>query len=554
MPVQGASSALPAGFELDARRYRVDRVLGQGGFAITYLAQDNMLQRPVAIKELFPDGCTRDLATLAVVPQRLSVADFQQIRQRFLEEAQLLATLSHPNIVRVFRVFEERNTAYIVMEYLQGHTLGEWLRLRGGYLPEAEAIEYALQVCDALETVHQRGYLHRDIKPSNIIRVDDGRIVLIDFGTARQFAAGKTQNHTVILTPAYAPLEQYASSAQFDARTDLYALAATLYHLATGVPPVSAPDRTQGLPLPPPSAIAPHISPSLSDAIMHAMELKPDDRPPSVQAWAAALRAAQASAHAPATPLPQDLPTLIHNAPPNTVLHLPSGVYRLSATLTLAKPLTIQGQGSVQIISDAPDCSIRIATHGQVSLENLQIVYQGNRDADLLRLESGALQLSNCLLQGARRSVSAKTGGCGLRIKNQAQATAQQTVFTQNTHCGVHVADRARLQASQCRFVQNRYGVLATDKAYADLRECEFRQNNDGVRARDGARVDTLRNHAEENLHSGIVYADHATGFAIENICLRNKWGLWVDETAKPHLQANQCQGNRLMDCYDGRP
>lgn len=553
MQAQSVGSALPAGFELDARGYRIDRVLGQGGFAFTYLAHDTALQRPVAVKELFPDGCVRDVATLNVLPQRLSLADFQQIRQRFLEEAQLLASLSHPNIVRVFHVFEEHNTAYIVMEYLKGHTLIEWLRVKGGYLPAAEAIECVLQICDALEAVHQRGYLHRDIKPSNIIRTDDGRMVLIDFGTARQFAAGKTQMHTVILTPSYAPLEQYAASAQYDARTDLYALGATLYHLTTGRPPLPATDRAQGFTLPPPHTIAPHISPALSHVILHAMELKPDDRPSSVQAWANKLRAVQAVPAASPAPVPSDLIALVETALPNALIRLPAGVYQLNAPLVIKKPLTIHGDGSVQILSDAPDCALKITTSEQVSLENLQISHQGSQSADLLRVEAGVVYLRQCVLQGARWDAQSKTGGSGLYLLNHAQATVVQTAFIQNAHSGVQVADHARLQAQQCRFEQNRYGVLATDKAYADLRECEFRQNQDGVRARNHARVDTLRNRAEENLHSGIVYADSTTGFVIENACLRNKWGLWVDETAKPLLQHNHCKDNHLMDCYDGR-
>ncbi|MCS7301681.1 MAG: protein kinase [Fimbriimonadales bacterium] len=549
------SSALPAGYGLKAQRFRLQRVLGQGGFAITYLAQDTMLQRLVAVKELLPDGCTRDTASLQVLPQRLTPADFQQIRQRFLQEAQLLATLRHPHIVQVYDAFEELNTAYIVMEYLQGQTLSDLMRARGGYLPEAEAVAYVLQLCEALEAVHQRGYLHRDVKPSNVICLDDGRAVLIDFGTARQFAAGKTQQHTVILTPAYAPLEQYAASAQYDARTDLYALGATLYHLATGVPPLPAPDRAQGLPLPPPNAIAPHIHQALSDAIMHALGLKPDERPPTVAAWASELRAAIAAPPAPTTPaaLPNDLHTLLRHAAPNAILRLPAGIYQLNATLDITQPLTIVGEGSVQIVSCAPECALRISAPDTVALENLQFIYQGADGADLLRVEAGKAHLRQCTLQGARWDASAKVGGCGLRLLNDAQASVEETAFLQNAHSGACLSGRAQLHASRCRFEGNRYGVLVINKTYADLRECEFRQNHDGVRARDSARVDALRNRIEDNLHSGIVYADHATGFVIENHCLRNNWGVWIDETAKPQLQANHFQANRLMDCYDGR-
>jgi serine/threonine protein kinase len=177
----------------------------------------------------------------------------------------------------------------MVMDYLKGKTLSKILEERGT-IPEREATAYIRQVGQALSIVHRAGLLHRDIKPDNIVITDDGRVVLIDFGSARGFAAGKTRRMTALLTPGYAPLEQYAEMAQRGPYTDVYALAATLYHLVTGQMPVQATDRAAGVELRPPRELNPHISRSLNDAIMWAMGMKVDERPQSVSEFLRALR------------------------------------------------------------------------------------------------------------------------------------------------------------------------------------------------------------------------------------------------------------------------
>jgi len=170
-----------------------------------------------------------------------------------------------------------------VMEFLRGRSLAKLVEERGGALGEQEAVGYILKVCDALKVVHKKGYLHRDIKPENIIVCEDGRVVLIDFGAARAYMAGKTRRMTVILTPGYAPLEQYTEQAKRGAYTDIYALGATLYHLLTGQVPPTAPDRVQGVNLVPPHQLNPKVSRHVSDAVMKAMEMKVDERPQSVE-------------------------------------------------------------------------------------------------------------------------------------------------------------------------------------------------------------------------------------------------------------------------------
>jgi serine/threonine protein kinase len=279
------AAPLPAGTLLANGRYQLQQVLGQGGFAITYLALDTQLKRTVAIKELCPQGCIRD-AHNQVAPITLPPDQFAQIRQRFVEEAQLVAQLNHPGIVRIYDVFQQNNTGYMVMEYLHGETLGAKLKRAGGVLPVDEAVDYILQVCDALEVVHHAGYIHRDIKPDNIIHCEDERLVLIDFGAARHFVANQTATYTVMLTPSYAAPEQYSSAGRLDPRTDIYGLAATLYHLITGVPPLPALDRTSGFDLPPPHLVEPEVGEALSDAILQGLAMRMDERPASVAEFA----------------------------------------------------------------------------------------------------------------------------------------------------------------------------------------------------------------------------------------------------------------------------
>jgi len=273
------SLSLPLGTKLSGGKYTVGKVLGQGGFGITYLGADTKLLRPVAIKELFLFGdCQRNGTT--VQPTH---PDFSFFKQRFLEEAKLLAFLNHPGIVKVYDYFEENNTAYMVMEFLRGKSLAKLVEERGGALGEQEAVGYILKVCDALGVVHKAGYLHRDIKPENIIVCEDGRVVLIDFGAARAYMAGKTRRMTILLTHGYAPLEQYTGRAKYGAYTDIYALGATLYHLLTGQVPIEAPARAQGVDLVPPHQLNPKVSRHVSDAVMKAMAMKVDERPQSVE-------------------------------------------------------------------------------------------------------------------------------------------------------------------------------------------------------------------------------------------------------------------------------
>jgi serine/threonine protein kinase len=276
------------GTKLQGGAFSLGKILGQGGFGITYLGSDVRLRRAVAIKEFFPQGCSRCNGTVRA-GGGLTVADFQSAKVRFLQEAQILAQFQHAGIVQVYASFEENNTAYMVMDFLKGKTLLKLLE-QSGPIPEREAISYIARVGEALEVVHRANLLHRDVKPENIIVTDDGRVVLLDFGTAREFAGGKTRQMTAMLTVGYAPLEQYTGNARFGAFTDVYALGGTLYHLLTGTLPVPATDRVAGQALPPPHRLNSEVSQVVSDAVMWALEIKVDKRPQSVREFLQALQ------------------------------------------------------------------------------------------------------------------------------------------------------------------------------------------------------------------------------------------------------------------------
>jgi serine/threonine protein kinase len=291
-PSSAFSGALPPGTKLQGGMYSVGKVLGQGGFGITYLGGDIRSRRPVAIKELFPYGSTRR-GTNVHPFGGLPASEYASTRARFLDEARILARFDHPGIVDVYGTFEENDTAYMVMELLRGKTLGQLVEERGP-LPEAEAIGYIRRVGEALIVVHEASLLHRDLKPDNIMLTADGDVVLIDFGTARAFAAGKTGRMTTMVTPGYAPLEQYGQSVRFGPFTDVYALAATLYHVLTGQMPAPATDRASGVDLVPPRTLNPAVSEVTSDAILWAMRMRVDQRPQNVREFLDGLPSAEA--------------------------------------------------------------------------------------------------------------------------------------------------------------------------------------------------------------------------------------------------------------------
>jgi serine/threonine protein kinase len=272
---------------LQGGKYIIKKVLGQGGFGITYLAEHNLLGTKVAIKEFFmKDFCNREEMTshVSVVTEggRVQVSRF---REKFLKEARNIARLHHPNIVRISDVFEENGTAYYVMDYCEGGSLADLVKNYPTGMGEARALKYIRQVASALQYIHEKNMNHLDVKPANILLDSYDNAILIDFGLSKQYdlSGGQTSTTPVGISHGYAPIEQYRENGirEFSPETDIYALGATFYKLVTGLTPPSANDiLNDGLP-PFPST----LSQKICKSIELAMQPRKKDRPQSLLAF-----------------------------------------------------------------------------------------------------------------------------------------------------------------------------------------------------------------------------------------------------------------------------
>lgn len=258
------------GKTLQDRKYTLDQVLGQGGFGITFKATHHYLAQTVVIKTLNESLCRHP--------------EFEQFKEKFQAEARRLALCVHPNIVRVSDFFTEAGLPYLAMDYIPGPTL-EAVVFPDNPLPEQAAIHYIRQVAQALIVVHAHGLLHRDLKPQNMVLHETSQqVMLIDFGIAREFTPEVTQTHTSLLSPGYAPVEQYLTQQKRTAATDVYGLAATLYALLTAQTPVASILRDRQ-PMPEPRQLRPQLSTAVNRAVMQGMALEAQHRPNSIEAW-----------------------------------------------------------------------------------------------------------------------------------------------------------------------------------------------------------------------------------------------------------------------------
>ena len=288
--IQSHTQALPPGTRIE--EFVIEKVLGSGGFGITYLAIDNALNRKVVIKENLPaQFCFRDPSSLIVSPRHTHGADvdnFQWSLENFSKEASMLASLDHPGIVKVLTSFQACGTAYFVMPFVDGVPLDELIANRqrkSQFFSEEELRGLLERVLDALAYLHDRGIYHRDIKPGNILITNDGIPVLIDFGSAREQMSERSM--TVIESPGYTPFEQLQSRGNIGPWSDLYALGATLVKAIAFEAPPKAADRMMGDPWKGLSAISSlsHYSSKLLKSIDRAMEVNPAERWQSSSDW-----------------------------------------------------------------------------------------------------------------------------------------------------------------------------------------------------------------------------------------------------------------------------
>ena len=262
-------------------KFYVGRAIGEGGFGITYIGRDTKLDMKVAIKEFYPNGCVNRNHTMSPRVSN-SVADelknfFETGKDRFLKEARVLAKFSgEPGIVGVRDFFEENNTAYIIMEYLDGVDLKHYLKNKGRLTPE-QTLDFMMPVMIALKKIHAQGMIHRDISPDNIMLIGN-RVKLLDFGAARNVSANENKSLSIMLKPGYAPEEQYRSKGTQGPWTDIYALCATMYKCITGITPDDATQRVFSDEVKAPSALGIKIPKQFENTIMRGMSVHQKDR------------------------------------------------------------------------------------------------------------------------------------------------------------------------------------------------------------------------------------------------------------------------------------
>ena len=262
-------------------RYTIEGVLGQGGFGITYLGIDELHEKKVAIKEFFPQGIVtrnieyKDTVTVTFVGEK---DNYEKGKERFLKEARTMAKFSKDEgIVKALDFFEINNTAYIVMEYLEGITLKQYLRENQRIAPE-DLIELLVPLIESLDEIHSQGMIHRDISPDNIMVLPDGRIKLMDFGAARDYTEFGEKSLSIVLKPGYAPPEQYQTHGIQGPWTDIYALCATMYKCITGENPPDAIERVMDDHLKKISAFGISVLPQIEEAIIKGMSVAAKDR------------------------------------------------------------------------------------------------------------------------------------------------------------------------------------------------------------------------------------------------------------------------------------
>ena len=262
-------------------RYTIEGVLGQGGFGITYLGIDELHEKKVAIKEFFPQGIVtrnieyQDTVTVTFVGEK---DNYEKGKERFLKEARTMAKFSKDEgIVKALDFFEINNTAYIVMEYLEGITLKQYLRENQRIAPE-DLIELLVPLIESLDEIHSQGMIHRDISPDNIMVLPDGRIKLMDFGAARDYTEFGEKSLSIVLKPGYAPPEQYQTHGIQGPWTDIYALCATMYKCITGENPPDAIERVMDDHLKKISAFGIPVLPQIEEAIIKGMSVAANDR------------------------------------------------------------------------------------------------------------------------------------------------------------------------------------------------------------------------------------------------------------------------------------
>ena len=452
-------NALPQGYRI--LEYELVRVLGFGGFGMTYLGYDHHLDKPVAIKEYLPSEIAVRTGDNSVAPQASTFReDFEWGLERFLDESRTLARFQHPNIVQVSRFFEAHGTAYIVMEYAEGETLSERLA-RQGTLSEAELLDMVLPLLDGLAAVHEANFLHRDIKPGNIIIRDaDGSPVLLDFGSARQAIGAKSRSVTTVVTPGYAPIEQYSVRGNQGPWTDLYALGGVCYRALTGQVPEDATERVRRDPLVPIGQLCGgQVSAATLGAIAWALQVDEEDRPQSVAAWREALVGA-----APVAPNTQPAAELVPKAQDKLVW----GVVGLFLLIVM-----LGGYWAVQETEPRPAQKVRQRTAAAqqdqgAAQRRVQQRAAAVRQAEEARAAARAARRERATAVRQAEAAAAQQA----EVEQQRTAAVRQTELERQRAAAVRQAEEAEAARRQAEVKQQRREERQPGRRFKDCSGC----------------------------------------------------------------------------------
>lgn len=546
--------------------YRIEFPIGRGAYGITYKAHHLALDQVVAIKEFYPREHALRKGTdghVAVTPDQLETYD--RNLQRFMQQGRILAQLNHRNVVSVSDLFAERGTAYLVMELVEGGTLRDTLGITSRKsLPIAQVESITEQLVSALEAVHEHRVYHLDIKPENVLIAPDGRVVLVDFGSARQgFSRLSTQAYTV----HYAAPEVVAGD-DVGPDSDIFELGMIVYEMLVGVRPPCALERllkkSEWTPV---DAGSPWAC-----ALNSALHMKRSDRPTDVRAWwqgrtrsePEGLRGTRSQAapvkeegvgEGTAGPTVEtgghgDFATLaeaIERLQDDEILHIAPGVHRVEGTLTIKRPIVIQGGGlDVTVIELVGEqAGIRFEGGGPWTVSGVAFRRAAQVPGHAVEVRGGRVEFERCRFQGAVGMTQGEWA-CGLRLPGRTEAVLTACVVSGN-FSGVKATDKAQVTLDRNQFLDNEYaGLCLEGYVQGVVRGNEVSGNRAyGILVRGDAKPVLEANRCHSNKMAGIMYLEHSGGKAWYNECTHNEQhGIFVSDHAGPILDTNQCRKN----------
>ena len=527
--------------------YEILGVIGQGGFSLTYLGNDNSLEAEVVIKEYFPNALAQRAADGAtVIPSEET--NYLKGLQFFYQEAQVLSQFQSPNIVDVRSVFRANDTAYLVMPYYRGKNLEVWLEDRGEPLQGEEAFRLLGPVLDALDYIHDQNVIHRDVKPENILVAESGKQtfpLLLDFGGARQYIAGVTQTFDQVLTPGYAPLEQYSAQGNQGPWTDVYASGALLYRMVIGERPPDATARRGGHPLD-----LDGLKPNLGAVVDKAMAEAPEQRYQQVGDFKIALQEALEKAEEepdngkrnggpPLWPFAflviavaavagwlflrnptreacsaPELQQLVSRSRSGTTITLCKITFDLTGTLEIDKPLTLQGEdvNTTILRSSSGVPIIRFSGDGILTITGLTLLRQGTAAANALEVEQGHLDISNSQIANAIRAETGH-GGRGILIQDNVQSVTVSGVAFVENEIGLEASGTTELSIQQSIFHNNGTGLISAGDTNGTILDSQFQGNQRGLEVKDRSQLSLLTQDAAKRFE-------------------RNTWAIQISGTA----------------------